>query len=322
MAAGMREVLAGAPEIPTEPVEACMGDPQSGSTVIATGYDFEYRTCSNAFELRKANDCDLIFVSPQPKREALSIIYPPSYIPFHFHELRGLARRGRDFLQGKKAKIILKLAGADGKILDVGTGSGTLMRQLARVKGSRENLYANDFSEEILAPLRQEGFQTVVGQAEQLDFPERFQAIVLNQVLEHLENPVKVVTRLQHLLAPGGHLFIETPSTDGLDAKLFRKRYWGGYHIPRHFWLFNETSLRQLLENAGLRVIQVSYLCSPAFWIQSVHHLLLDQGWFRLARFFSEKNPLLLSVFTMVDLSMWALGRRTSNMRMIAERTA
>ncbi len=298
-----------------------MGNPKSGSTVIATGYDFEYRSCSNTFELRKANDCDLIFLSPQPKGEALGIIYPARYLPFQFSRMRGPARIGRDFLQGRKAKALVELAGADGKILDVGTGSGILIRQLARVRGSRENLYANDFSEEVLAPLHREGFQTVVGQAEQLDLAERFQAISLNQVLEHLQNPVKVVDRLRQLLAPGGYLFIETPSTDGLDAQFFRKRYWGGYHIPRHFWLFNESSLRELLAGAGLRVISVSYMCSPVFWIQSFHHFLLDHGWLRLAQLFSEKNPLLLAVFTLVDSVMLALGRRTSNIRMVAQRT-
>ncbi len=318
----MKQVLAGAPEIPTQPVEACMGNPQSGSTVIATGYDFEYRSCSNIFELRKANDCDLIFVSPQPKSEALGVIYPPTYIPFQFSRMRGAVRIGRDFVQGKKAKTILKLAGANGKILDVGTGSGTLIRQIARVQGNRGNLYANDFSKGILAPLRQEGFQTVVGQAEELELADRFQVIVMNQVLEHLQNPVRVVGRLRQLLAPDGYLFIETPSTDGLDAKLFRKRYWGGYHIPRHFWLFNETSLRQLLEGAGLGIVSVTYMCSPAFWVQSLHHILLDHGWFGLAKFFSEKNPLLLAVFTSVDLVTLALGGRTSNIRIIAQRTA
>jgi 2-polyprenyl-3-methyl-5-hydroxy-6-metoxy-1,4-benzoquinol methylase len=315
-------LLAGKPLIPTKSVEACIGDPHSGSTLTARGYDFEYRTCSNQFEMLRANDVDLIFVSPQPKAEALSIVYPPEYVPFQFHEMRGPARAARDFVQEKKARAILALAGPNGKILDVGTGSGMLLRQIARVKGNRENLYANDFSETILAPLRHEGFQTIVGQAEHLELAERFDVIVLNQVLEHLENPVVVVMRLSRLLAHGGFLFVETPSIDGIDAKLFRKRYWGGYHIPRHFWLFNESSLTMLMKTARLGVHTTQYLASPAFWIQSLHHMLLDHGWFRAARFFSEKNPLLLVPFTAFDLTLIVLGGRTSNIRIVAKKTA
>jgi 2-polyprenyl-3-methyl-5-hydroxy-6-metoxy-1,4-benzoquinol methylase len=313
-------LLASKPEIAVRPVESCLGDPASGSNVVATGYDFEYRTCSNHFEIRQANDCALQFLSPQPATESLGVIYPPDYMPFQFNELRGPTRWARDFIQGGKARSILKLAGPNGQILDVGSGSGVLLRQIARVKGSRENLWANDFSEEVVAPLRREGFQILVGRAEELNTPDRFHVITLNQVIEHLPNPKAVVERLRDLLAPGGYLFFETPSTDGLDARLFRKRYWGGYHIPRHFWLFNESSLRQLFEGAGLRVVEFRYLCSPVFWVQSFHHLMLDHGWFWLARLISEKNPLLLAPFTAIDLIHITLGGKTTNIRAVAQK--
>jgi len=313
-------LLAGKPEIQVRPVEPCLGDPRSGSSLVATGYDFEYQTCSNSFEIRRANDCALQYLFPQPVSDSLGVIYPPQYIPFQFNELRGPTGWARNFIQGGKARTILKLAGPNGKILDVGSGSGVLIRQVARVKGSRENLWANDFSEEVVAPLRREGFQILVGRAEELDTPDRFHVITLNQVIEHLPNPKAVVERLRDLLVPGGYLFFETPSTDGLDARVFRKRYWGGYHIPRHFWLFNESSLRQLFEGAGLRVVEFRYLCSPVFWVQSFHHLLLDHGWFRLARLVSEKNPLLLAPFTMIDLIQIAVGGKTTNIRAIAQK--
>ena len=301
-------------------MQACLGDPHSGFHTVATGYDFEYRTCCNQFEIRRAADCDLLYVFPQPCAEALAVIYPPQYIPFQFNKLRGPVRWARDFLQGSKAKAILQIAGHNGKILDVGTGSGILVRQIARVKGSTDSLYANDFSDSVLAPLRKQGFQTLLGQAEQLATTERFAVICMNQVLEHLENPVRVVRRLTELLAPGGHLFIETPNIASLDARIFSAGFWGGYHIPRHFWLFSETSLRQLLASAGLSVTEVRYLASPVFWIQSVHHFFLDHGWFRTARFLSEKNPLLLAPATAIDLLTLLFRGKTSNIRIIAKK--
>ena len=315
-----RRLLQNKPEIPCQPVQSCLGDPRSGFEAVALGYDFEYQTCSNFFEVRRAADSDLLYLYPQPCPEALAAIYPPNYIPFQFQLLRGPARWARDFIQGTKAKAILALAGQDGKILDVGTGSGMLVRQIARVKHSKSNIYANDFSESALAPLKKEGFQTIPGRAELLETPERFQVISLNQVLEHLQNPVAVVRRLALLLAPGGSLFIETPNTDSPDARLFRRGYWGGYHIPRHFWLFSESSLRQLLGETGLTVKDVRYLASPVFWVQSFHHALLDRGWFALARRISEKNPLLLAPATLVDLTILCFGGKTSNIRIVAEK--
>jgi SAM-dependent methyltransferase len=312
--------LAGKPTVPTHPVEACIGDPGSGSTVVASGYDFEYGTCANQFEIRQANDCKVLFVFPQPAPEALPVIYPKNYVPFRFNELNGVVRWARDYIQRGKARDLAHLAGDTGKILDVGTGSGMLLRLLARVRGNRENLWANDFSEQIVAPLVLEGFHTLVGPAESIETPDRFRVICLSQVLEHLQNPVRVVDRLELLLEDGGYLFIETPSTDGRDSRLFRRRYWGGYHIPRHFWLFNEASLRRLLVGAGLQVVEVRYLCSPAFWIQSFHHALLDKGWTGLSGFFSVKNPLLLAIFTTLDtLTIW-FGGKTSNIRIVGRK--
>jgi 2-polyprenyl-3-methyl-5-hydroxy-6-metoxy-1,4-benzoquinol methylase len=313
-------LLADKPLIPTLNVRACLGDPQSGSTVVARGYDYEYLTCANRFEIRRANDCPLFFVYPQPAPAALAVIYPANYMPFQFHRLSGVVRRARDFVQGSKARAMLQLAGDGGSILDAGTGSGMLPRLLARLRGGTENLWANDFSPEVLEPLAQEGFQILPGAAEDLETPQRFRVICLNQVLEHLPDPVRAVRNLAALLEEGGYVFIETPNVDSLDGRLFRGGYWGGYHIPRHFWLFNEESLRKLLDAAGLRVVEVRYLCSPAFWIQSFHHALLDHGWRRLSRFFSEKNPLLLVPFTALDLATTTLGGKTSNIRLIAQK--
>ena len=319
-ASASTRLLAGKPEIPTRPVEACLGDPQSGSTVVASGYDFEYRTCLNQFEIRRANDCPLMFVFPQPTSEALEVIYPPHYIPFQFNKLRGPTRWARDFIQSGKARVILRLAGTNGSILDVGAGSGVLLRQIARIKGNRENLCANDSSESALASLQREGFQVIRGLAENLNSSRQFQVITLNQVIEHMSDPRGVLARLTELLAPAGYLFLETPSTDGLDARIFRKRYWGGYHIPRHFWLFNEASLTQLLMELGLRVVDVRYLCSPVFWVQSFHHVLLDWGWVRWSRLISERNPLLLAPFAAIDLLQIAVGNKTTNMRVVVQK--
>ena len=60
---------------------------------------------------------------------------------------------------------------------------------------------------------------------------------------------------------------IETPEIEGWDYHLFRKRYWGGYHIPRHFYLFNRATLTRLLREEGFEIVSVRSIPSPAFWV-------------------------------------------------------
>ena len=126
--------------------------------------------------------------------------------------------------------------------------------------------------------------------------------------------------KASHLVRPGGALYIETPSTDGLDARLFRSRYWGGYHFPRHWSLFDESSLRRLVEQHGFETARVDYLASPAFWVQSFHHMFMDKNYSRhVVNFWTIRNPLALAIFTILDTVSAGIGK-TSNIRLIARR--
>ena len=57
-------------------------------------------------------------------------------------------------------------------------------------------------------------------------------------VIEHVADPPRVAERVARWLAPGGVFAVETPNLESLDARLFRERYWGGYHFPRHWHLY------------------------------------------------------------------------------------
>jgi hypothetical protein len=60
------------------------------------------------------------------------------------------------------------------------------------------------------------------------------------------------MTSLAKLLAPGGILIVETPNTKSWDVKLFRRGYWGGYHIPRHWNLLSAATLKRLATELDL----------------------------------------------------------------------
>ena len=92
-------------------------------------------------------------------------------------------------------------------------------------------------------------------------------------------------------------LSVETPDTRGWDARIFRRGYWGGYHIPRHFYLFDASTLSRLLVEQGFEVVSVRSILSPAFWVYSVHNALADSPRLRrLARWFHAQSPLPMAV--------------------------
>jgi hypothetical protein len=122
-------------------------------------------------------------------------------------------------------------------------------------------------------------------------------------------------------LKPGGLISIETPNRNGYDRRFFRAAFWGGYYFPRHLHLFDEQSLKALLEKNNFTVEYQGYLLAPIIWAFSVHARLSSSPAFhRLAFFFNDRNPLCLSLFTVVDLLARLAGLPTSNQKCIARK--
>jgi SAM-dependent methyltransferase len=123
-------------------------------------------------------------------------------------------------------------------------------------------------------------------------------------------NPDKVLRRIRELLKPGGRLLVGTDNTGSLDFVFFKKRYWGGYHFPRHWNLFNQSSLSRLAAKAGFEVEVLETQVSPVNWVYTVHNWLVDKKaphW--LINRFTLKSTVSLSVFTMLDIILQKFGR-------------
>lgn len=299
--------------------------------VFAEGKDYEYATSPDTFRLVRCQDCGNVYLNPRPVTSELATIYPPNYYSYNYDEaVSPIARRAKHLLDDLKARSWLKhYGGSDSlssmRFLDVGCGDGRYLKMFERMGASKENLYGVEMDAEGMQRLREEGFQTFSGRIEEVanHLPqESFDLIVILQVLEHVENPRETIGRLSRLLCEGGLLIVETPNTESFDARVFRKSYWGGYHFPRHWNLFNADVLRMMAEEERLSVKAFNYLPAHSFWIFSFHHLLSERKGFRkLARFFNPlRNLPLLALVTGFDMFRARLGFTTSNVQMVAVR--
>jgi len=89
-----------------------------------------------------------------------------------------------------------------------------------------------------------------------------FDLIVLFDVLDHVPDPVKVLSAAEKLLKPGGTMLIEVCDIDSLYAKLMGKYYT--HVIPfEHFSYFNSSTLKALVEKCGLSSGEVKDLKRP-----------------------------------------------------------
>jgi len=88
-----------------------------------------------------------------------------------------------------------------------------------------------------------------------------FDLITAFHVLEHLPDPRETLKRLSGLLARRGRMVIEVPSSEDALLTLYESdafqhfTYWS-----QHLFLFNSETLRNLVQQAGLRVITIRQL--------------------------------------------------------------
>lgn len=294
---------------------------------FAVGYDYEMNTCANKWTFKKCTYCAHVQLDPRPAISELGVIYPAHYYSYNMSEnLSAIVLAGKDFLDRLKMKSILHhLASPLINYLDIGCGDGRYLRSIESSNGiSRSNIYGLELNKQTVDSLRREGFEVFSERVETCDaiHAKSISLATMFHVIEHVEDPVKVIAKISEWMIPGGILAIETPNTESLDARLFKKTYWGGYHFPRHWHLFNEMTLSNLLQSQGIEPIHASYQTGHSFWMYSFHHLLLYKlKWTRLSKLFDPMESLFfLVMFTGLDKIRAAFGMKTSSILIIGRK--
>jgi SAM-dependent methyltransferase len=293
---------------------------------ITESFDYEYETTSDIFNFVECQNCNLVFLHERPLNSELDLIYPKNYIPYNFkNHLGGIINHLRNMVQKKKIKPFLKYADKNSTILDIGFGSGELLMLLQKFGCKNWSLWGVDMSNEAVKKIKSKGINAICSNIDNLSWPRETpkpNIIIMNQVIEHLNDPALVINKCHQLLDEDGILIVETPSTNAWDFQIFKKKYWGGYHTPRHWNLFNETSLSFILKNNNFQIVKINNLLSPNFWLQSIHHLIkYKYRLTKIAEYFDVKNIFFLSIFSLIDYVQIKLFNKSSNLRVIAKKT-
>jgi 2-polyprenyl-3-methyl-5-hydroxy-6-metoxy-1,4-benzoquinol methylase len=313
-------------EIATEPVPHCPTCDGDRRVAFASGHDYELETCRNNWRFWQCADCTTVWLDPRPAVSTLDIIYPPTYYAYQMDKIPPIALKGKALLDRLKFRSILARTGEPATFVDIGCGDGRYLDLFARRGMPKSRIYGLELSEKPIVELRKRGYQAFRRRVEDcVEIPDgTIDLATMFHVIEHVGDPAGVISKLARWLTPGGHLVIETPNIDSWDARLFKDRWWGGYHIPRHWTLFQAESLAHLLRAGGLEVVHVAYQTGHSFWMYSLHHALKYGGARRgpaMAPFFDPiRSVLPLAMFTCFDILRRTLGFKTSTILMIARK--
>jgi SAM-dependent methyltransferase len=137
-------------------------------------------------------------------------------------------------------------AGLNARFLDVGCGSGRLLLLLQRI-GFKHLTGADPF---IDADIQYPGGLTV-HKRDVFTVEGSYDLIHLGHAFEHMAEPLKVLSRLRELLAPGGTAIIRIPVADSYAWRYYGTQ-WVQLDAPRHLFLHTRASMHRLADQAGL----------------------------------------------------------------------
>jgi len=328
----------------TAPIEtedvACTGCGARDDDVLFEGREHEYATTTDAwFPVVRCRTCGLVRLNPRPAVSELDRIYPPEYYAYHLvHDEAsapsrlspgGLGETIKAKRYQRRFKILLERAAPGGgaiRVLDVGCADGRLLSWYREAIPARTiETYGIDISEAAVEQARRNGHTAVAGRFEtDTELPDgTFDLIVASHVIEHVADPIAFARRAAELLKPGGLFMFATPNVDSVDVRRFG-RFWGGWHFPRHWTMYDPKTAALLADRVGLTVENIGYEVNPVFWNWTCHAWLRERRGEAVAdRVFppvsifqpSPRSFVLLSIFTVVDLLQRLVTGRTGSMQ-------
>lgn len=239
------------------------------------------------YEVRECASCGLWVTSPRPRRDELRRVYPAGY-----HKVRTPDPAPARTVRGEQT------------VLDVGCGVGDFLA-IARSRGWRG--VGVEISPEAAAVARARGFDVVVGDALDVEFPgEKFDRVRCAHTLEHVPDPSRLVRRLADAVRDDGLVTIVVPNRESVTARLFR-RYWYHLDLPRHLYHFRPQDIRALAAESGLGVTVAHHTASPSGLLGSVDCVVASLA--GRPRTKLRSDPRLRSIVRFIAWGVARLGR-------------
>lgn len=197
--------------------------------------------------IRRCCACGMVFTSPRLRPEALLAGYRATEDDDYHLEAESRC------MNGYLSLAVLRRFARSGRLLEVGCSAGFFLnaaRTSFEVSGVEPSRWAREYA---VGRLHLPQIEETLQEAR---FPDAsFDAAVLIDVIEHLDDPLATMLEVARVLKPGGFVYVMTPDIGSLSARILRSRWWG--LRPAHIQYFSCRTLRLLLAKAGFETVLV-----------------------------------------------------------------
>jgi SAM-dependent methyltransferase len=195
------------------------------------------------------NQCKMVYLNPVFKDDVLENYYRNN------HQLQGetvaadiefyakLYRKGLDSVEQQLGGI--------GRILDVGCSTGSFL-DIAKTAGW--TCYGLELNQTEAKIAKAKGHATQEAVLSKAIFAEKFDAITLWDVFEHIKDGYSFLKEAREFLRPSGVVFVQSPSRDALAARILQAQC-NMFDGLEHVNLYGIGSLKKLCDRSGYEVV-------------------------------------------------------------------
>ncbi len=210
------------------------------------------------------------------------------------------------------------------KILELGSGYGAMLTHCRQALGlditgiepSKRNYDGRyEIAQRFLAENGVPGDRIVEGVGENLPFPDAsFDVVYSFQVLEHVQDPLRVLSEAWRVLKPGGMLYCNAPN--------YRTFFEGHYNVP-WFPYFSKSLARLYLRALGRNPALIDHLNflnerDLRTWLEKICQFRVESDW-GLADWATRMREPVFSEYTAPGIVRLArIGQRLGLLRFLA----
>lgn len=302
----------------------CFNCNRSNFSKVFDGED-RYFHIPGEYEIIVCENCRLFYTYPQLSKEEIAIYYPDNFIcytPSINHEGNIIKRFDKQRGVSKRRRHIQRYFQRKGKILDIGCATGNFLNEMKKYGWECYGVEPNFKSATHARDLY--GIQVTSGYFEDIHFPNNyFDVVTLWDVLEHTQEPQKIVKEIFRILKPDGFLFLSLPNSNAFERFVFGK-FWLGWDVPRHYVTFNNHNVKSVLKNAGFSKVKVDsffgrhgvFMISLGFWLDDVR---MNKNIKKCI--FYIMNSVIFRLITLPIFKLLELINRSTIMSVIAQKT-
>lgn len=236
---------------------------QTKGSLFITSRD--HTVSGKEFKLLYDKEREMLITEPKPDLTELPEFYKSEEYISHTDSTSSLTDKiyqlVKKYMLKKKLKWINRKFPSQGKILDIGAGTGDFLLEAKKAGWKVQGIEPD---EKARALAQKKG---IFLSPDSGDFKSgKFDVITMWHVLEHVYDLKAQIIELEHLLKKGGLLVIAVPNFKSYDA-VYYKGNWAAYDVPRHLWHFSQNSFKHLFAGTGFRFKETKPLLFDSFYV-------------------------------------------------------